>query len=98
MQPTLSTYYPLARRVDHSLYALISGGSVDNIISGTSFPRLEMILSDDLLMVSYCPFYGALSKRTIGITAFQPDLFAELTSLTLATRFAFGIILWCRRV
>lgn len=36
MQPTLSTYYPLAQRAEHGLSALITEGSVDGVISGTS--------------------------------------------------------------
>lgn len=47
VQPTLSSYYPLERRADHGLSALITEARVKDVVSRTALPRLDLILSDD---------------------------------------------------
>ena len=47
VQPTLSSYYPLARRAEHGLSTLITEAVVEGVTSATAFPRLELIVSDD---------------------------------------------------
>ncbi|MCC6206578.1 MAG: ParA family protein [Gammaproteobacteria bacterium] len=47
VQPTLSSYFPLERRADRGLSALITEARVDGVISRTNLPRLDIIVSDD---------------------------------------------------
>jgi chromosome partitioning related protein ParA len=47
VQPTLSSYYPLEHRASLGLSSLITEGLVEDIISRTASPQLDLILSDD---------------------------------------------------
>lgn len=47
VQPTLSSYYPLEHRANLGLSSLITEGLVEDIISRTASPQLDLILSDD---------------------------------------------------
>lgn len=47
IQPTLSSYYPLEHRANHGLSSLITEASVNGVISHTTIPSLDLILSDD---------------------------------------------------
>lgn len=47
VQPTLSSYYLLDWRAKHGLSALIAEAKVEGVISRTTVPLLDVILSDD---------------------------------------------------
>ncbi len=47
VQPTLSSYYPLERQAERGLSSLITEGVVEGVISRTTIPCLDLILSDD---------------------------------------------------
>ncbi len=47
VQPTLSSYYPLERQAERGLSSLITEGVVESVISRTTIPCLDLILSDD---------------------------------------------------
>ena len=47
IQPTLSSYYPLAQQADAGLHQLITTGSIDGTISRTRIPGLDIVISDD---------------------------------------------------
>ena len=47
VQPTLSSYYPLEQQAERGLSSLITEGVVEGVISRTTIPCLDLILSDD---------------------------------------------------
>ncbi len=47
VQPTLSSYYPLERRAAQGLSTLITEAVVGDVVSRTTIPSLDLILSDD---------------------------------------------------
>lgn len=47
VQPTLSSYYPLERRAAQGLSTLITEAVVEGVVSTTTIPSLDLILSDD---------------------------------------------------
>ncbi len=47
IQPTLSSYYPLAQRAEGGLHQLITTGSIQGAISRTQIPGIDIVVSDD---------------------------------------------------
>jgi chromosome partitioning related protein ParA len=47
IQPTLSSYYPLAQQADGGLLQLITTGSIQGTISQTQISGLDIVISDD---------------------------------------------------
>lgn len=47
IQPTLSSYYPLAQQAPAGLHQLITTGNIQGAISQTSIPGLDIVVSDD---------------------------------------------------
>ena len=47
IQPTLSSYYPLAQQADGGLLQPITTGSIQGTISQTQISGLDIIISDD---------------------------------------------------
>lgn len=47
VQPTLSSYYPLERRAAQGLSTLITEAVAEDVVSHTTIPSLDLILSDD---------------------------------------------------
>ncbi|MEQ6341549.1 MAG: ParA family protein [Gammaproteobacteria bacterium] len=47
VQPSLSSYYPLAVRAPHGLSTLITRTVTDGVICSTAIARLDLVVSDD---------------------------------------------------
>ncbi len=47
IQPTLSSYYPLAERAEAGLHHLVTRGAVSGTISQTGIANLDIVVSDD---------------------------------------------------
>ena len=47
IQPTLSSYYPLAQQADGGLLQLVTTGSIQGTVSHTQIPGLDIVISDD---------------------------------------------------
>lgn len=47
IQPTLSSYYPLAQQAEGGLHQLITTGSIQGAISRTQVPGIDIVVSDD---------------------------------------------------
>lgn len=47
VQPSLSSYYPLAVRAPHGLSTLITRSVTDGVICSTAIDRLDLVVSDD---------------------------------------------------
>ncbi len=47
VQPTLSSYYPLAYRAGAGLTSLITASAVEDIVSHTTIDELDLVVSDD---------------------------------------------------
>ncbi len=47
IQPTLSSYYPIETRSKAGLHRLVTTGEVDGVISQTTIPNLDIVVSDD---------------------------------------------------
>lgn len=47
VQPTLSTYYPIERQAKFGLHHLLTQGTLEDAVSSTAIPGLDVVVSDD---------------------------------------------------